>query len=448
MMKRGSISLLLLTLICTIGFAETMSITSEAAVALALENNLSLQSEGINLKMKERGKDTAWNAFIPSVSATAGVVNTGALFGDPNPMIIPPNYTDRNWVVNGGLSASLPINIALGTGIKQTKIDYEAGLLSYEDARKQLNRDVRKTYFALIATATDLELSRQNIEIAEKRYEQARENYDNGLISELEMLQAQVTAENYKPGYNAQLTQYNNSVMNFKLLLGIPSTTELILTEDLEKITFYNADADYLVNAFSASRMDVQQINKQIESLQNTRKLQGQYNRTPTLALVADWSTSVVDGFNGDMWKKDYWYDTGTFGLNLSIPLDGWIPNSSTDVTLKDLDDSISQLELQRDLAFDASEIEITNLVMNLQNSQNTIETYSLNVDLAQKSFDLTTEAYNLGTRELLDVQTAQTELLSASQNVLREKYNYITTLLDLEYAVNADDISRVLEEK
>ncbi len=448
-MKRGSISILLLTLICTFSFAETMTITADNAVALALENNLSLQSEGINLNIRERGKDTAWNAFIPSLSASAGVVNTGPLFSDSSSIMNQATYqTERDWVVTGGFSAALPINAALGTGIRQTRIDYEAGLLSYEDARKQLNLNVRKTYFSLIALAADLELTRQNIEIAERRYEQARENYENGLISELEMLQAQVTVENTKPGYNTQLTSYENSLMNFKLLLGVPSSTELVLSENLDDITFFQADAEYLINAYSAGRMDVQQINKQIESLKNTRKLQGQYNRTPTLSLIADWSTSVADGFNSDVWQRNYWNDTGTVGVQLSVPLDGWIPNSSADVTLKDLDDQISQLELQRQQLFDASEIEITNLVMNLQNSQNTIETYSLNVNLAKKSFDLTTEAYNLGTRELLDVQTAQTEMLSASQNVLYEKYNYITTLLDLEYAINSDDISSVLEEK
>ncbi|MDC7232237.1 MAG: TolC family protein [Spirochaetales bacterium] len=449
MMRNFTIVLMLLITAAVTGYSETLNLTADAAVALALENNLSLQSEAINLKIKERGKDTAWNSFVPSVSASAGLSNSGTLFSDPAP--VPPLYQDptqRNWGVTGGLSASLPINAALGTGIRQLRIDYEAGLLSYDDARKKMDRDVRKSYYLLVATAADLELKKQNIEIAEKRYEQARENYNNGLISELEMLQAQVTAENSKPNYFNQVTEYQNSLMNFKLLLGVPSTTSLQLDEGMENMIFYSFDAMTLFEAYSANRLDVLQINKTIESLRNTRKLQSEYNRTPTLSLSADWGTQVNDPFKGDSWKKDYWYDNASVGLYLTLPLDGYIPNSSTDVSLKDLDDQITQLELQRQLVFDAAEIEITNLVMTLENSIDTIETYSLNVDLAEKSFQLTTEAYNLGTRELLDVETAQTELLSAQQNVLYQKINYINRLLDLQYALNAEDIAEILEER
>lgn len=447
-MKKVMTLTALIMLITTAGFSETLTLTADSAVALALENNLSLQSDAINLNIKERAKDTAWNAFIPSINGSAGLNNTGTLFSDPAPSVMNPDPTARTWIISGGLSASLPINIALGTGIKQTKIDYEGGILSYDDSRKKLNRDVRKYYFLLVATATDLELKQQNIDIAEKRYEQARENYNNGLISELEMLQSQVTAENSKPVYNNQVTKYKNDLMNFKLLLGIPSTVKLELEEGLENIVFYKLSAQELFDAYSANRLDVLQINKSIESLKNTRKLQAQYNRTPTLALSGSWGTDVADGFDSDNWKKDYWRDSGTFGINMSIPLDDFIPSSSTSVLLEDFDDQIKQLELSKQLIFDSAEIEITNLVLTLQNSMNTVDTYSLNVDLARKSFELTTEAYNLGTRELLDVETAQTELLSASQNVLYEKINYINRLLDLEYAINAEDISNVLEEK
>ena len=67
---------------------------------------------------------------------------------------------------------------------------------------------------------------------------------------------------------------------------------------------------------------------------------------------------------------------------------------------------------------------------------------------MARKSFELTTEAYNLGTRELLDVEEAQTELQSASKNILDQKILYMNSLLDLEYALNSEDIVKLLEEQ
>ncbi|MDA3959013.1 TolC family protein [Oceanispirochaeta sp.] len=435
---------LLISLVLNI-HGETINLTADAAVALALENNLSLQSESLSLSIKERTKETAWNAFVPEISAGGGMNYSQLLLSDPDPLYV---QNDKTWTVSGSLSANLRLNAGVGTGIKQYQIDYEAGLLSYEDARKKINRDVRNKYFNIITMDANLKLKQMDITLAQKRYEQARENYKNGLISELDMLKAQVTVENTKPEYNSLLTSYRSALMNFKLVLGIPGTVELAMTEGLDMITLYRLDADALIDRYSAKRMDVLQINKSIESLKNKRKLQSQSERTPWLTLSSSWGTRVPDGLNGDNWKQEVWQDSATIGLNLSIPLDGYIPGSSTDVTLENLDKEIQKLVLQRQQIYDFAEIEIRSLVMTLQNSIDTIDTYTLNVDLAKKSFDLTTEAYNLGTRELLDVETAQSELMSASQNVLREKYNYKTKLLDLEYAINSDDISEILEEK
>ncbi len=441
--------LIILMITLTAGaFAQTIDLTAEKAVALALENNLSLRSESLNTGIKERIKDKAWNAFLPDISAGGGLNYSQHLLSDPQPMFDSNPYYNKKWSVSASLSAALQLNAGVGTGIRQYKIDYEAGMLSYEDARKKISRDVRKQYFNLITMAANLELKELDISLAQKRYEQARENYNNGLISELEMLQSQVSMENNKPEYNSLQTQYKNALMNFKLILGIPGSTELKMDEGMDDMVMYVLNADELISTYLANRMDVQKINKQIESLKNTRTLQSQSKKTPWLALSAGWGTNVPDGLKGDNWDRDVWNDSATLGISLTIPLDGYIPGSSTDVDLKNMDDQIRQLELQRQQVFDYAEIEIRNLVMALQNSIDTIETYTLNVELARKSFNLTTEAYNLGTRELLDVETAQSALLSASQTVLYEKINYITRLLDLEYAVNSDDISNILEVK
>ena len=439
----------LLTLFTFINaYGEIISLTEDEAAEMAVENNLSLKSSAVDVRTKARTRDTAWNVFIPSINASADLSHSRTLLSDPTPSPMAPDAYDPSWSLTSTLSMTLPLNIAAGTGIRQTIIDYEAGDLTYRDARKQLERDVRKQFYNMIALAANIDLKKVNIEIAEKRYEQSRENYNNGLISELEMLQSQVTVENMKPELNALNTRFENGLMNFKFFLGIPLDTEIFLMGDLNNIRFYDLDKDSLIDSYSAGRMDIMQLNKAIESLRNAKKATSQLNRTPSVSLYSTWVNPVSDPFEGESWESGSWIDSLTFGVQLSMPLDDFIPNSSTDVSLKEMDDSIEKLELQRQQLYEAASMEITNLVMNLENSYRTIETYELNVDLAQKSFDLTTEAYNLGTRELLDVETAQESLLTASQSVLFEKINYISNLLDLQYAINTDDLSRILEEK
>lgn len=445
-MSRRFLTGFLMSLILLPAAAEELSLTADRAVALAVENNLNLQSAAIDVVMKERAKKTAWNVFIPSVNGSVDLGHNRTLLSDPEPSAFSSN--DPYWQFQAGANINLPLNLAAGTGIKQTVIDFEAGRLGYEDAEKQLERDVRKQFYSLIASAANIELKKVNIEIAVKRYEQARENYGNGLISELEMLQSQVTAENKKPELNGLVNEYENNLMSFKMHLGLPLSEKVTLQGDLDDIIFYELDAERLIENHSAARMDILQIEKQIASLKNSRRLQSQYNRTPTLSLYSNWGTQVRDPFDEENWEEESWTDNLSMGVQLAIPLDDFIPASKTAVELRDLADSIEKLELQKQQIYDAAAMEITNFVRNLENSRTTLQTYALNVDLAEKTFNLTTEAYNLGTRELLDVETAQESLQTASQSVLFEKIQYITNLLDLQYAINADDLSRVLEEK
>ena len=428
--------------------AETYNISAENAVTLAVESNLNLKITTIETETKRRDKDTAWNVFIPSINGSVDLGHSRTFLSDPSPNPLYPDAYDPSWNMKAGLSLNLPLNAAAATGIRQTIIDYQESMLGYEDAVKKLSRDVRKLFYNLLAMESNIELKRFNIEVAEKRYIQARENYSNGLISELDMLQAQVSVENEKPALNNLLTQYENSKMSLKMLLGLPLNAEIILEGNLDDLTYYSLDAQKLIDSYTAGRMDLIRLDKQIESIRNTRKLQSEYNRTPTLSLYSNWGTSVDEPMDSENWKEGTWIDNLTMGVQIGIPLDGFIPSSTTAVTLKTFDDQIENLLLQKEALYDQAAMEITSLVMSLENSMNTIDTYGLNEELARKSFELTTEAYNLGTRELLDVETAQESYLSASLNILREKTNYINNLQDLQYAINADNLSDVLEER
>ena len=59
-------------------------------------------------------------------------------------------------------------------------------------------------------------------------------------------------------------------------------------------------------------------------------------------------------------------------------------------------------------------------------------------MELAEKAYNMTYEAYRVGTTEILDVRDSESQLSQAKLGLLNEKYTYLTTLLDLEYAINA----------
>ncbi len=136
-----------------------------------------------------------------------------------------------------------------------------------------------------------------------------------------------------------------------------------------------------------------------------------------------------------DPWTD--WSDRSTISLGLQWKFDGLIPGSKSNVQLKEMQDSIENLQIAKQMALENAGIEITNLVNKLATSRRTIEANSSSVELALKTYQLTEEAYAVGTRELLDVQSAQNDYLAATQQLLLAKYDYVAGLLDLELALN-----------
>ncbi len=413
--------------------AESLTLTVDKAVELAVSQNLGLKQEGIDVRTRERAKDTAWNAFLPSMSASAGFNGTAGIFQFQG--ITPPSYSDsRNTSFTTGLSFTLPINAAVGTGIKNLVADYEAGLISYEDARKKLERDVRKQFYLLLGNQENIKIQEGNIALAEKRLTQARNNFENGLAPELEVLSAEVTVANLQPAYNGIVAGYDSLMLFFKFLVGEDRNAEIVLNGNLET-ELYHLDSEALINSYMARRLDIRGLDKQIEALGYAKKTMNRNFNTPTLALGYSYGITGINPTGGGI---DTWSDSGKLSLNLQWKFDGLIPGSSSNVQVKEMQDKIDGLSLAKQMAFETAGMEITNLVNKLDTSSKTIEATTSSVELARRNYELTEEAYNVGTRELLDVETRQQDYLQAVQQLLLAKYEYIAGLLDLEYALNA----------
>ena len=99
-------------------------VTVERAVELAMQNNIQLASTAIDVRMKKRARDYAWNVFVPSVQATGTLARSNNV-SNPyedlirmlNPMYQSPEITESDhWNAIAGLNISLNLNLALVEG--------------------------------------------------------------------------------------------------------------------------------------------------------------------------------------------------------------------------------------------------------------------------------------------------------------------------------------------
>jgi outer membrane protein TolC len=423
------------------------NISPDEAVELAIKNNLSLQSSLIAVDTKKRKSDLYWNQFIPSVDVRGSLIGdnkAGTVSGMvPVPLpggsgvygIVPYSITAPQWHFSASLAASLNLSFALFEGIRNFRLDYEAGLLSYEKAKLQIERDVRKSYYNILLIQENIKLKKESYAAAERQETMARANYRAGLVPELTLLQAQVAKENQKPELDELENNLKMLMANFAMTLGLPYDTVFDLIPFTGTIDFVPLDVRELIAKAASGKPDLLELKQNILVLESARKAQALQLHTPYLAL--SWNTApLLQDVGANWFKKDSWTPSGSFSLTIGMNLNGLIPFLKEDQGLKDMDNSIRSLNISLGQAIRGTEIEIYNTVLSLQKAQSSVEALTLTVNLAERSYRSTEQAYRAGLQDLLQVQTAGDQLNQARLGVLAQNFTYLSGLIDLEYAI------------
>src|SRR6185369_16576549 len=83
---------------------------------------------------------------------------------------------DNHWVLSLGVKVQWILNPAVFRGIAQTLIDYDNAILTREAAAAKLDRDVRKTFYQLLALHSATDVFQSQLKVAEDRYRVAKAN--------------------------------------------------------------------------------------------------------------------------------------------------------------------------------------------------------------------------------------------------------------------------------
>ena len=398
------------------------TIIVDDAVILAADNNITLQRQKISQERLERQNNTAWNSALPSVSLSGGFELP---LEKPTPTIMNPNPSDYTYNISA--SISLRLTPSLYTSIKDAKLKYESGKTSYEEAVRQIELSIRKLFYSLLYTKESINLQKRNMETARLRYENNRDKYNRGQLSELDLLQSQYSYESQRPVIESAEISYLNNLASFKQIMGLSQN---------EKIELSGSLADSIPpESFSISQTvedlpSVKKIKASIE-LQKNSLLATRFSAYgPTL------SASYSYGKAGSNLTKDFG-DLSTTGnkisLGILIPLDGYIPWSNGAQSVINQKASLKDLELQLENEKTTAELNLQNSIKNILQKQSQMELLNRNVEIAQKAYDMTLTAYNHGSRDLLTLQNSADSLLKARTDRESHIYNLICAVLDLE---------------
>ncbi|MCL2443062.1 MAG: TolC family protein [Treponema sp.] len=442
-------------------------LTPDEAVELALRNNLGLASSRVNLETRRRASSLSWNQFIPNVSiaGTYNRDNTSSVREGMAPFawddmlslaglnkdqfelsiplpgggtqtlyhyVMPYSFAVPQWQLIATLQVSLNLNAAMFENMNRLRLDYETGILSYEKAKAQLERDIRKAYHNILLLQENINLLRGSFANVERQVQMAQANYNAGFAPELTLLQARVARENMRPVIDQAENGLKLSLAQFAMYLGMGYDSQIELVPISDNINFIPLDVTEMISQAASGKPDIMELRHTILMLESARKIQV-FALTPSLNL--GWNTNQAFLINpvDDKWQR---VGQGSLSITVALRLHSLIPYSADSQGIRNLEDQIRTANIGLAQLVNGTEIEVYNIVLSLERIHLNTQVQTQTVALAEQAYRLTEQAYRAGFQDYFQVQSAEQSLHQARVQLLEQQFNYLNGLIDLEYAI------------
>jgi outer membrane protein TolC len=333
---------------------------------------------------------------------------------------------DNNW--SGGFQLNWPVVVpTLWKSLDLSSLDVELAVENARSSKISMVNSVRKAYYGVLLAQDVCHIFKESYDNALLSYNEINNKYKQGMVSEFDLVRADVNVKNIKPNLIQAQNALDLASLSLKALMGIDIDREILVEGsllDYEKDLY----TDILrIDSSLENNSDLKQFDIQNEQLYKTLELyKTQYY--PTIAISGNY---MYMSMNNDFRFGDYkWNPTSSISLNISIPIfDGF--KKANDIRQTKV--SLEQLKWQREDIVRNLNLAISNNINNMTNYVEQILSTKDVVAQAQKGYEIARKMYNIGIGTLLDLNTAQLGLTQASLSFNQAIYNFLASKADLD---------------
>ncbi len=403
--------------------------TLQDCIDYALKNNISLRKTQIQKKSSHEDVLQSQAALLPSLSASTS-----------------QNLTYRPWpqegsssVQNGYVQSSIDkvyyngsygvnANWLLWNGnqnrdqIKLNKITEEKAELDSAQIANQLQEQIAQLYVQILYTTEAIKVNKEASATSKKNEERGKTMVEVGKMSkaELSQLTAQRAQDEYTvveqesnlKNYKRQLKQLLQIVDEEPFDVVIPTTTDEMALQDIPAFqTVYSSALGH--------RPEIKNAMLGMQSSDLSIKM-AKAGRLPSVSANGSFTTNTTS-MSSNAWGSQLKnnFNVGA-GVSLSVPI---FDNRKvrTAVNKAELQKMNYALELQDKQTTLYSTIE--NYWLQAENNQQKFKAAKISTQSAQASYDLLSEQFRLGLKNIVELMNGKDNLLRAQQSELQSKY-------------------------
>jgi outer membrane protein len=425
--------------------AETISLSREKAVELALERNEQykaallererIQGQYVEARSGAFPRITFDGSYLRNINLQSSVLTMTDNDGETEKFTLrfgtPHNYSF-------GFSLYQPLYAAgkVGTAIKIAKYGF-----SYTDeliraAGHDVATEADKAYLDAVAAKDSAQVFHDAERAAQANLEVVQKLYDEGQTSEYELLRAQVQAANITPDRIRAENGADLAINYLKNILALDPETKIELGSTIEEIAIPDLNLDDLISEAIANRPEIVQsremmnINKKLISIAKSG-----YKPDVGINSRMQW-----DSFKDDIGKTsvagDSWNRSWNVGVVLSWPIfsgfetNGKVQQAKVDYNQSRLNDSQLKRQIQ---------LEVRDAVGKVNEARQRVDALGETVAQAERGLSIGEVRFESGIGTQLELLDSQVALTTARVNRVAALHDLAVAVSSLRRAVGRD---------
>ena len=437
--------------------------TLDKAIEVALSNNESVKIAEQELEKSNYVYDEAFSGALPKIEANvtylrniysskitnmesyfagfangiAGINNT--IMGDyPSlaemPFMEMPEaeieaMKDNTIKVEFSLIQPIWIGGKVGTALDIAKIYKEMSLSAFKLEKDKVTLEIKKNFYQILL----LDESRKVMSLVKKdayaNLDKIEKLYQEGLVSEYDIIQARVRVKSIEPKIVSLDNYYDLAKEYLKINMGL-DTSELIEIDGAITATFIPDTTNYYDRAIN-NRVELKLLNNKKDLLRENVKIKYS-DHLPSIVGIANYTFQSQNDDFSDTFETNYGVGAFNVGVTANIPIfNGFGTKAKVDQA--NVEEKKAGLEIAKTKKF--INLQLRDAMSKLKLAQEEIVLRDQEIAEYEKALEITQVRYDNGLCTQMEVTSSQTALESSRLDKINTVHQYITALIDLEAA-------------
>lgn len=410
--------------------------TLDDCIRHAMENSITLKKNQVTILSSKEDVEQAKAALLPSLSASTNQSFGWRPWNEAGVSTV-ANGTVVNKVSKTYYNGSYAVNAqwTLWNGnrnhntLKQNKLTAEKAELDSATAANTLKEQIANLYVQILYLNEAIAVNKQSFATSQKNEESGKAMVEVGKMSKADL--AQLTAQTKQDEYNIVNAQAETAKakLQLKQLLELDGDMEFdiyIPEENDERALQEIPSLPVVYHNALASRPEIASGLLNIENQELSVKI-AKAGKLPQVSMNGGLGTSTTS-MNNHSWgyqmKTNF---DATAGFTVSVPI---FDNRSTKTNVNKA--RLAVIEANLDLQDKRKTLysTIEGYWLDANTNQQKFKAAQASVESMEASYDLLSEQFRLGLKNIVELMTGKDNLVNAQQNMLQSKY---MTILDIQ---------------